>query len=64
MIWDSLGAAGFVLALAAIMGVFSRTPRSWGYPPVRKPPQGSPLSVVLPTPRVSTDDAEVEQTVD
>jgi hypothetical protein len=55
VIWDILGGAAFVLGMAAIMGVFSRKPRTWGYPPVRK--QGSLLGVVLPEPRDAAEDA-------
>lgn len=63
VIWDLIGAAGFVVALAAIMGVFSRQPRTWGYPPVDKP-GSSLLGVVLPPPRESTEDVAVEQMMD
>ena len=55
MIWDFLGGAAFVLGLAWIMGVFSRKPRSWGYPPVRKP--SSLIGVVLPPPREAIENA-------
>jgi hypothetical protein len=61
VIWDLLGAAGFVLVLAAIMGVFSRKPRTWGYPPVRK--QSTLTGVVVPPPREAAA-SETEQTVD
>jgi len=61
VIWDVLGAAGFVLVLAAIMGVFSRKPRTWGYPTVRKP--STLTGVVLPQPRETAEDV-TEQTVD
>jgi len=61
VIWDILGAAGFVLALGAIMGVFSRKPRTWGYPTTRRP--STLLGVVVPPPRQAVD-SETEQTVD
>jgi len=61
VIWDLLGGAVFALGLALIMGVFSRKPRSWGYPPVDKP--GSLLGVVLPQPREASA-SETEQKVD
>lgn len=57
---DILAGVGFVVALAAIMGVFSRRPRNWGYPP---PPDQPPGTGTVPSPRTSADN-QAEHKVD